>query len=58
MFDRPEITNAIRSLVVGSNFSNQLADMPSTYVTSLIHATSKMKIEDAEVWNSLASYVA
>lgn len=31
---------------------------PQSYVTSFIYSVMKMKIDDAQVWSSLASYVA
>lgn len=56
LFKRPEILAAVKHMATDLT---QLAQLqPQTYVTSLIHSTAKMQIDDAEVWNSLASYVA
>ncbi len=32
--------------------------MPQSYVTSLVHAVSKMKIDDEIIWSSFASFIA
>jgi hypothetical protein len=56
LLKRPEILAAVRHV---STDLGQLASLrPQTYVTSLIHSVAKMRIDDAEIWNSLASYVA
>jgi len=46
--------NAVRQL---SNHQ-ALANMPQSYVTSLVHATSKMKIDDEIIWANFASFIA
>ena len=53
---RPEIMQAVRSLALNHEALASLT--PQTFVTTFIYATMKMKIEDPEVWNSLASYVS
>lgn len=54
--DRPEIMGAVRSLALNHNALASLT--PQTFVTTFIYSTMKMKIEDPEVWSSLASYVS
>lgn len=48
------------SVVRGLALNHQaLASLePQTFVTTFIYATMKMNVDDAEVWSSLASYVA
>jgi len=53
---RPEITDAIRHIALDFNALSSL--QPQSYVSALIHAVSKMKIDDPIIWQSLASYVA
>jgi hypothetical protein len=42
---RDEITGALRGMALDHNALSML--QPQSYVTSLIHATAKMKIDDA-----------
>jgi hypothetical protein len=56
LFNRSEIVDALRHI---SQDHGTLSLMkPQSYVAAMIHATSKMKITDQVVWQSLAGYVA
>ena len=52
--DRPEIISAIQFLTD----DKMLLNLPESYVTSLAHAVSKMKIDDEVIWFKLAAHLS
>ena len=48
--------HAVKSLAFNHDALASL--QPQTFVTTFIYSVMKMKIEDNEVWSSLASYVS
>ena len=48
--------DAVKSLALNHEALASL--MPQSYVTTFLYATMKMKIDDQEVWSSLASYIS
>ena len=53
---RPEVMEAVRSIAL--NHGVMASIKKQSYVTSFVHAVSRMKIDDEEIWSSLASYMA
>ena len=48
--------DAVRSLALDHRILSGFGKL--SYVTSLIHATSRMKIDDEQIWTSFASFIA
>ena len=52
--DRDEVMYAVKLMTEES----ALRDMPQSYMASLTHAVSKMRIEDEVVWARIAAHLA
>ena len=53
---RPELKQVVRTMALDHALLKSL--QPQTYVTTFLYSLMKMKVEEPEVWHSLAGYVA
>lgn len=53
--ERPEIMEAVRSLTLDHKVLASFDRL--SYVSSLIHCVARMKIDDEQIWASLASFI-
>ena len=56
IFERPEIISTIKSIALNPRILNEL--QPRSYVATFLGAAAAMKIDDHEIWSSLAAYVS
>ena len=54
--ERAEVMEAVKSIALNHKMMARIKKQ--SYVTSFVHAVSRMRIDDEEVWGSLAAYLA
>ena len=53
--ERPEVMDAVKSIALDHKVMSRIKRQ--SYITSFIHAVSRMKIDDEEIWSSLGAYM-